>query len=115
MCSSCIERCDSIDLTWIFRANTVATAKHRVFYESAATAITVMRGNCQVEKHGGDHRDFGKINAVGECFRQKTRELYCIAALSLGYLDYQAQKAMCALCILLRMCKKNPKTLRFFY
>jgi len=39
-CSSCIERCVSIDLTWIFRANTVATAKHRVFYDSAATAIT---------------------------------------------------------------------------
>ena len=78
ICSSYIERCDSIDLTLIFRANTVATAKHRVFYDSTATAITVMRGNCQVEKHGGDHRDFGKINAVGECFRQKTRELYCI-------------------------------------
>ena len=78
MCSSCIERCDSIDLTWIFLANTVATAKHRIFYDFAATAITVMRGNCQVEKHGGDHRDFGKINAVGECFRQKTRELYWV-------------------------------------
>ena len=29
ICSSYIERCDSIDLTLIFRANTVATAKHR--------------------------------------------------------------------------------------
>ena len=75
--SSYIERCDSIDLTLIFRANIVATAKHRVFYDSTATAITVMRGNCQVEEHGGNHRDFEKLNAVGECFRQKTRELYC--------------------------------------
>ena len=72
-----IMRCDSIDLTLIFHANTVATAKHRVFYDSTATAITVMRGNCQVEEHGGNHRDFEKLNAVGECFRQKTRELYC--------------------------------------
>ena len=63
--------------TLIFHANTVATAKHRVFYDSTTTAITVMRGNCRVEKHGGDHRDFEKLNAVGECFRQKTRELYC--------------------------------------
>ena len=78
ICSSYIERCDSIDLTLIFHANTVATAKHRVFYDSTATAIMVMRGNCQVEEHGGDHRDFEKLNAVGECFRQKTRELYCI-------------------------------------
>jgi len=78
ICSSYIEPCDSIDLTLIFHANTVAIAKHRVFYDSTATAIMVMRGNCQVEEHGGDHRDFEKLNAVGECFRQKTRELYCI-------------------------------------
>ena len=73
--SSYIECCDSIDLTLIFRANTVATA------------ITVMRGNCQVEEHGGDHRDFEKLNAVGECFRQKTRELYCILRAYISHLS----------------------------
>jgi len=31
----------------------------------------------RVAERGGDHRDFEKLNAVGECFRQKTRELYC--------------------------------------
>jgi len=85
ICSSYIERCDSIDLTLIFHANTMATAKHRVCYDSTATAITVMRGNCQVEEQGGDHRDFEKLNAVGECFRQNTRELYCTCTIFIGY------------------------------
>jgi len=36
-----------------------------------ATAIMVMRGNCQVEEHGGDHRDLPlklKIKRSGQVF-----------------------------------------------
>jgi len=35
----------------------VATANTAFFITPLATAITVMRGNCQVKEHGGDQRD----------------------------------------------------------
>jgi len=62
---------DRIGLTLIFRANTVATANTAFFMTTLATVITVMRGNCQVEEHGGDHRDLRlklKIKRSGRVF-----------------------------------------------